>query len=341
MSSCSDPIFLRDHRENRDFAIEIPLDSGTLSTKLDDITECLRLEFAPIQIWHRIGVELYRNGLDSECTNLLGTALEDNLQHISDWNTTHCSYEGTPENHINLLNAATVQAINTLNNMQSNSKLNDSDYKTNIRKATMYYQLARTIADKYDGTEKYNTILHFLAGLVSIEKAKNDQNKDIAQIMIKTKHDLKKAISWKEMEDDEDDERNKYNQNDPNKAPLRRDPHFIAILCIATLSYSTGDYEDALTNFTKLLKMSLKNEHNSHYLGFVHLGIGISALKLREFDIARYSFVRAKDIVCVYFPSLLHCFSFHNATHKRIRRKMMAMWDTLALNHVSVWHWCT
>eukprot|EP01083_Nonionella_stella_P294384 1000788_1 len=109
-----DPIYLPDHREDKDFAIEIPLDPSTLSSKLSDIKECLKLEFAPIQIWHRLGIELYRHGLDIECNSLLGLALEDDLEHISDWNTTVCSYEGNPENHINLLNAATIQAINTI-----------------------------------------------------------------------------------------------------------------------------------------------------------------------------------------------------------------------------------
>ena len=44
--------------------------------------------------------------------------------------------------------------------------------------------------------------------------------------------------------------------------------------------------------------MSLRSgDEFNYYLGFVHLGIGMSALKLKEFDIARHAFRRAKELV--------------------------------------------
>lgn len=277
----ADYIYLQDHRAAKDFVIEIPLDELNLSSKLQDITECLRLEFAPIEIWHRIGVELYRLGLDSECNKLLATALEDDLRAGNDWSHTVSTYEGSPENRINLLNAATVQAINAI-----------TTTKDDIRKATQYYQLARRIAEKseieMEEIKRYNIALLFTAGLIQMEKAKH-KNVDISQLLIKTKHDLTKAIGMRDLNDDDEEER---------VDGLDRDPDCIAVLCIATLSYATGEYEEALKNYTKLLRMSLGHRDEvNYYLGFVHLGIGMSALKLREFDIARHAFRRAKELV--------------------------------------------
>ena len=284
-------IYLVDRRSSKEFAVEIPLECHELSTKLEEITECLRLEFAPIEIWHRISVELHRYGLDRECNKLLGKALEDDLKHQEDWNTTVCTYEGSPEKRINLLNAAAIQAVNScLNSINNNNEHSDKEQKINVRKAMKYYKLARDIATKFDGTEKYNMVFHFLAGLVTLCKAKH-KKEDISQIMVKTKHDLKKAISVKEMEEEDDLE------NNDNKYKLEREPNFIAILCTATLSYAIGDYEDSLTNYQKLLTMTIDNEDNHHYLGFVQLGIGLSSLKLKEYDIARHAFERAKKIV--------------------------------------------
>ena len=64
--------------------------------------------------------------------------------------------------------------------------------------------------------------------------------------------------------------------------------------------YATGELEDAPEHFTKLLRISLQREEDAsvtHYLGFVHLGIAMSALKLEEFDIASHAFERAKTLV--------------------------------------------
>ena len=286
----ADYIYLQDHEASKRFVIEIPLDRANLTSNLHEITECLRLNFAPIEIWHRIGVELYRLGLDSECSELLAASLEDDLKNEKDWNHTVSAYEGSPESRINLLNAATVQAINAI--VSPKREGGGDSVKQNIRTATQYYQLARRIAEKseeeMEEIKRYNIALLFTAGLIQMEKAKH-KNVDISQLLIKCKHDLIRAIEMREFNEEDDEDR---------VDNLHRDPDCIAVLCIATLSYSTGEYEEALKNYTKLLRMSLRNgDDTNYYLGFVHLGIGMSALKLKEFDIARHAFRRAKELV--------------------------------------------
>ena len=68
---------------------------------------------------------------------------------------------------------------------------------------------------------------------------------------------------------------------------------FLLMFGKAQLSYIDGDYEDSLLNFHKLLLKYPKG-----CPPYIHLGIGLCCLKLKEYDIARYSFHRAKSLVC-------------------------------------------
>ena len=98
---------------------------------------------------------------------------------------------------------------------------------------------------------------------------------------------------------------NKHKKNERNlqikreKLNKLRQTKFLVLLGKAQLSFISGDYEDSLTSFKELL---LKFPQTCP--PYIHLGIGHCCLKLKEYDIARYAYQRAKSMVCVVYFNL-------------------------------------